>query len=112
MSQWQAADQQTSRLMLLFYEELEKGLPKDVALQMAKQQYLATAQNPDLGHPFFWAGFVLNGNAEPLRGANSYGWYWVVLGVIGVLGIGWWWRKRTIYKNSTYPSISSTSKTS
>jgi len=90
MSQWQAADQQTSRLMLLFYQELEKGLPKDVALQVAKQQYLATAQNPDLGHPFFWAGFVLNGNAEPLSLPNPNGWYWVVLGLVVVIGVGLW----------------------
>ncbi|MBL7827263.1 MAG: CHAT domain-containing protein [Saprospiraceae bacterium] len=83
-SLWQSPDERTERLMVLFYENLKKGMAKDMALQQAKLASLSETENQDLGHPFFWAGCVLNGNRQPLTftagPANPY-----LLGALAVM---------------------------
>lgn len=65
MSLWQVPDVQTSRLMQLFYANLEKGLDKSQALSQAKRDYLHTATVLE-SHPSFWSGFVLVGDITPM----------------------------------------------
>ena len=65
---WSVADESTSELMKAFYGELRRGRSKDAALQAAQRALMRgptrkqghTGQ--DFSHPFFWAGFVLNGD--------------------------------------------------
>ena len=64
-SQWTVSDAQTRRLMELFYQNLRKGQPKDLALRQARQEYLAQFRGED-AHPYFWAGFLLAGANRPL----------------------------------------------
>lgn len=75
VSLWQVPDKETSDLMILFYENLEKGLQKDKALQMAKLEFLK--QNPLKYHPYFWSGFVLNGNNDAIK-EKSYYWFYII----------------------------------
>ena len=63
-SLWVAHDQCTAGLMLDYYRNLLNGLPKDVAMQEARLQRMELA--PADAHPFFWAGFRVFGNVEPL----------------------------------------------
>ena len=65
MSLWSVDDCETSKLMLLFYKYLKKGLAKDMALQQAKIEYLCTADKA-FQHTFYWSTFVLTGNYLPL----------------------------------------------
>lgn len=65
MSLWKAPDEATRKLMLAFYQNLKLGLPKDEALQKAKLSQLSSAE-PGLSNPFFWAGFVANGDMRAL----------------------------------------------
>ena len=58
-SQWLAGDQSTAELMIEFYRQLQKGLPKDKALQAARLHLIRNY--PAQAHPFFWAGFRLYG---------------------------------------------------
>ncbi len=60
-SQWKVADVATSELMTRFYSYLKAGLSKDRALQFAQIEFI---RNPDrtISHPYFWAGFLLNGD--------------------------------------------------
>jgi CHAT domain-containing protein len=58
-SLWSVNDASTKALMVLFYKETEKGQPYNRALANAKRAFLA--QNRAYAHPYFWAGFVLNG---------------------------------------------------
>ena len=44
VSLWQVNDQSTAIIMQLFYEKLEKGMPKDIALRQAKLEYLKNAE--------------------------------------------------------------------
>ena len=57
------------------FENLEKGLEKDKALQLAKLEFLK--QNPLKSHPYYWSGFVLNGNNSALK-TKSYYWFYII----------------------------------
>ena len=69
--------------MLQFYQNLAKGLTKDEALRLARQEYIAKSDNR-FAHPFFWAAAVPMGNMAPvdvqLRNANMY--WFLGLGLI------------------------------
>ncbi|MGB5262140.1 MAG: CHAT domain-containing tetratricopeptide repeat protein [Lutimonas sp.] len=66
MSLWKVPDRETEELMVRFYGELKKGKNKSLALRKAKLTYLDNNRDATLAHPYFWAGFVVNGNTEPL----------------------------------------------
>ena len=82
VSLWQVPDKETSEIMILFYENLKKGLPKDEALALAKQEFIQ--QNPLKNHPYFWAGFIINGDVTPICEPNFSYWYWISTG-FGIL---------------------------
>lgn len=65
MSLWKAPDEATRKLMFDFYQNLKMGLSKSEALQKAKLDQLLKAE-PGLSNPFFWAGFVANGDMKAL----------------------------------------------
>ena len=66
MSLWQVSDHTTYQIMVQFYKNLKKGLAKDQALRQAKLEYLRNTD--DYGaHPYYWAGFILTGNPEPIN---------------------------------------------
>lgn len=60
VSLWQVDDSATAALMQSFYRDfLKKGLPSSVALRSAKLEMYH--QKGIWQHPFYWAGFTLNG---------------------------------------------------
>lgn len=65
-SLWEIPDKQTFEIMQLFYDNLSKGFSKSEALQKAKIEYIKSCKAEKLRHPFYWSGFVLNGNPEAL----------------------------------------------
>lgn len=94
---WSVDNQATYRLTELFYKYLNDGLPKDVALQQAKIEFLKTASRAEQ-LPTNWAGLILVGNAEPL-GRRSWPlpvqWPYAALGVTLLLaGAGWMTRRK------------------
>lgn len=58
-SLWTVNDTQTKDLMVLFYKEYKKGVSCNVALARAKRQFITSKRQ--YAHPYYWAGFVLNG---------------------------------------------------
>jgi CHAT domain-containing protein len=58
-SLWSVDDRRTSLLMERFYRELRDGKTKDEALRAAQVGLL---RSPHSTRPFYWAGFVLNGD--------------------------------------------------
>ena len=78
MTLWEVEDKSGANIMTFFYENLDKGMSKDVALQQAKLNYLDHA--PQLrAHPYFWAAYVDIGNTEPISGSflSRYGIYFI-----------------------------------
>jgi CHAT domain-containing protein len=57
-SLWKVSDDSTVSLMQAFHRRLRE-MPKAEALRQAQMELMRT--RPDLGHPFFWAPFVLVG---------------------------------------------------
>lgn len=57
---WSVEDAATKDLMVAFYGYLDEGYAKGEALRQAQVDVL---QNPDTAHPYYWAGFVLTGDA-------------------------------------------------
>lgn len=72
MSLWKVPDQQTSELMVLFYEFLKQGQTKSEALKNAKLSYLKNVKYQELAHPFYWAGFVLSGDDSPIHFSTPF----------------------------------------
>ncbi|MEK6481763.1 CHAT domain-containing tetratricopeptide repeat protein [Catalinimonas sp. 4WD22] len=93
MSLWPAQDQATAEIMVNFYQALSDGMSKDEALQKAKTQYLTTT-NELFAHPFYWAGFVVQGDPSPLtlqKYQFSY-WWWGSGVTVLLLGLGLFYR--------------------
>ncbi len=84
---WKVDNQATYTITELFYQYLDEGDPKDVALQKAQDEYLSK-NTASLSTPNFWAGYVLLGDNTPLE-RNK----WIVLWILGGIligGIGFW----------------------
>lgn len=87
-SLWKVSDISTSEMMARFYQNLNKGMKKDEALQEAKLHYLETSQEPS---PYFWASFILSGDKDEIALTHPMrNWFWG-LGIIVVLLIGGIW---------------------
>ena len=82
-SLWEVPDKETSEIMVSFYRYLETGTNKTEALANAKRDFIKN--NPLKAHPYYWAGFVLNGDSEPILKANNQLAY-IVLALVFVGG--------------------------
>jgi CHAT domain-containing protein len=58
-SLWSVSDESTAVLMKHFYTNLKQGKPKAEALRLAQAEMMRSEK---YSHPFYWAGFVLNGD--------------------------------------------------
>lgn len=83
MTNWEVHDQTGSWMMERFYDYLDDGMSKDVALQQAKIDFLEQA-NQLKAHPYFWASYVVIGDATPISKGQLFNWY-VGLGAIVLL---------------------------
>jgi len=61
MSMWQVPDEETKRLMKLFYENWLGGMNKHEALRMAQRKLRDELRAEGRDWPFFWGAFVLVG---------------------------------------------------
>jgi CHAT domain-containing protein/TPR repeat protein len=86
MSLWPAEDESTADLMGYFYEGLADGQAKDEALRNAKLRFLKEVP-PSKHHPFYWAGFVVQGDAGPLSQPGIPVWGWLII-LMGTMGVG------------------------
>lgn len=94
-SSWEASDEITHNMLIQFYEELENGAAKDVALQNAMITYL-DGTSPAFQAPLFWANLTLTGDSSPVNRPRIRGWKWlvIVLGLAGPLTLAGWIRRK------------------
>jgi CHAT domain-containing protein len=83
MSLWKVPDKETESIMVDFYKFLKSGRSKSEALRLAKLNFLDNNTNPELKHPYYWSGFVINGNTEPISIGN--GWAYRIYAITGIL---------------------------
>ena len=63
VSQWKVESASARDLMLGFHRYLRTPSPKSLTKAEAlRQAALKVMKNPETGHPFYWAGFVLVGD--------------------------------------------------
>lgn len=89
-SLWQVPDKETSEIMISFYQNLKKGQSKDEALANAKTTFISN--NPMKKHPFYWAGFVVNGDVSPIV-SNSNWIIYIGIGLV-ILALIFFFRKK------------------
>lgn len=75
---WAVADQFSAALMVDFHQGVRSGLPLVSALNEAQRTYLETATPVQSAHPFYWAGFQLQGNPLPVY-RQGWSWWWALL---------------------------------
>jgi CHAT domain-containing protein len=92
VSLWQVPDIETSEIMISFYENLKKGQAKDQALANSKMLFIKN--NPMKNHPFYWAGFVVNGDVSPII-SNTNWMLYLAIG-FGILALLFIFRKKLI----------------
>jgi len=84
-SLWSVPDQATQEIMTEFYRQLRSGVSKSSALQQAKLSFLNTHTPSRLAHPFYWAGFVVDGDLSSLKFSTERGYlFWVSL-FVGII---------------------------
>ena len=92
LTQWSVADKASLELMKSFYSHLSGGYTKDKALQLAKIDYLRSA-DPVKSHPYYWAGYIVFGNTCPLPPKKSITGYIIAAGLI-ILAISVYFLRR------------------
>jgi CHAT domain-containing protein len=84
---WNVNDYFGSELISKFYNNLNKGLQKDEALQNAKTNYLANTFFKDDAHPYYWSNYILIGNISPINKKFSTNFYLKILFSIVILSL-------------------------
>jgi CHAT domain-containing protein len=94
-SLWNASDASTKKILVSFYENLEKGQTKAEAMRQAKLAYLKKAP-PTYRAPYYWSHLSVIGESGELDVLNKPWWrkYWYLwaagMGIAGALVASRW----------------------
>jgi CHAT domain-containing protein/tetratricopeptide (TPR) repeat protein len=72
---WNADESAIYTISGKFHQYLSQGLPKDIALQKAKMEFIKNSDNEG-SLPYYWANMIIIGNAEPVRLVVDNGHRW------------------------------------
>lgn len=84
---WATADQLSKGLMIDFHHHLKTGKRLDEALRLAQENYLKQVPLEQAAHPFYWAGFHLQGNLAPLNTTARFWPWWYLLPMLALIGL-------------------------
>jgi CHAT domain-containing protein len=87
-SLWNVNDRSASELMARFYRSLRAGQPIDEALAAAKRAFLAG--DPRWRHPYYWAPFIVTGEAGvslPLAPDREWQRLVIVFGLVVLIAV-------------------------
>ncbi|MDH3245578.1 MAG: CHAT domain-containing protein, partial [Saprospiraceae bacterium] len=93
MSLWPAQDASTAKIMKAFYSNLSAGMRKDQALRSAKLDYLMQSED-FVRHPYYWAGFILQGDSSPLALPKKSYLSVIILSALALIVLGYWVMKK------------------
>ncbi|HDZ07292.1 hypothetical protein LCGC14_0117850 [marine sediment metagenome] len=80
---WKINDNSSSDLMGNFYLNLADGKAKDESLREAKLTFLEKNKENGLSHPYWWSGYIIQGNTKPLLSSSK--WHWILYCSIVIL---------------------------
>ena len=83
ISLWKVPDKATALIMINFYTHLKAGKNKAEALRLAKLDFVRDYAS--MTHPYYWSGFVLTGNNEPLEFPTSLTWLWLTVAMLVIV---------------------------
>ncbi|BDS12933.1 CHAT domain-containing protein [Aureispira anguillae] len=98
VSLWSVNDFSTATIMQYFYQNLNKGIPKDEALRQAKLDFINNSTDI-LTHPAFWSPFILLGNNQVVSLYSPTTPWFIAsfgIGLIGIFGILIYRRKKNL----------------
>ena len=79
---WVIGESPSLLIMKDFYQQLNAGATKDVALQRARKNLMV---HGDFSHPYYWSAFVPIGQMSEVSAGVS--WRWLLLGIGILLGL-------------------------
>ncbi len=86
-SLWRASDYSTKEILVPFYQYLKEGMPKDIALQQAKLDYINNAP-PAYSVPAYWSHLTVVGNTKQVSfNTSNRNWMIWVFGGLTLLGL-------------------------
>ena len=83
LSKWEVSDGIAPIIITEFYKNIDEGMPKDKALQLAKLAFLEQADNVTQS-PYYWGSFFILGDAKPIKLRTTTNWL-LIIGLIGAL---------------------------
>lgn len=86
-SLWEVPDKETADLMEIFYTYLKDNYRPEEALLLAKEDFQKLY--PNKSHPFFWAGFIIHGDAS-VTPSTRFNFYWIGGILVTLILLGWW----------------------
>ncbi|RMG21292.1 MAG: CHAT domain-containing protein, partial [Bacteroidetes bacterium] len=100
MSLWPVNDASTAILMESFFRELANGQSKDSALRNAKLRFLKRASGLQ-NHPRFWAGFVVQGDPQPIQLVknNHFAWLFATVSGLALVILSLFWFRSKFSSN-------------
>jgi|GEM_PF-1433947 len=83
-SLWSASEQASLKIISQFLQELKDGSTRQLSLWKSKQTYLASAA-PVARHPYYWANYILIGDASLIVRSGIFSYSFITIGVLGLL---------------------------
>jgi CHAT domain-containing protein len=94
-SMWKAEDNATAFITQHLHNYLQQGNTKDVALQKAKLDYLASPEiEPAFKTPNFWAHLILTGDAAAITNSNNYWKAWVLIFIFFITALFFFFKRK------------------
>ncbi len=100
MTLWSVEDKSGVKLMTSFYKYLLQGKTKSVAIQQSKIDFIKNADQLR-SHPYFWSGYVVIGNNQPLfKPFRNH--YFLIAGIVILIGAGFliFYRRSKLFNRS------------
>ncbi|GAB4000521.1 CHAT domain-containing protein [Spirosoma daeguense] len=95
---WKANDETTSFLSIRLHHYVSEGMPVDIALQRARQDFFESPLRAKYNHPYYWANYTLLGQRDAVMAGNYWSqpiWWIVIAGLIGALLI---WQRADVLR--------------
>jgi hypothetical protein len=92
-SLWRLSVKSSKQLVRGFLQGIRQQQDKDVSMRASKLQWLEGNRGSKFAHPYFWAGFVVTGDADALEcgsGSGTGRYVWWAIGAMVLAVLAWW----------------------